>query len=145
MTSAIAPVAAELDKQEEFSAALTRKMGEIGLFGMFVSQAYEGQEMDYLSYIVAVEEIARVCASHAVTVVTHTSNALGPIYDFGNEEQKKRYLPAVAAGDIRFLTVAATEPDSGANMNELASTARRDGGADPLLPGRDAAQQCSDW
>ncbi|PID40949.1 MAG: acyl-CoA dehydrogenase, partial [Proteobacteria bacterium] len=63
----IAPVAAELDESETFSVELTKKMGEIGLFGMFVSEAYEGQGMDYISYIIAVEELARVDGSQAAT------------------------------------------------------------------------------
>ncbi|MDX2498089.1 MAG: acyl-CoA dehydrogenase family protein, partial [Desulfobacterales bacterium] len=66
--SEIAPVALELDEKEAFSAELTQKMGEIGLFGMFVSEEYDGQGLDYLSYIIAVEEIARVDGSQAATV-----------------------------------------------------------------------------
>ena len=64
----IAPVAAELDEKEEFSSVLTKKMGEIGLFGMFVSSEYGGQDMDYLAYIIAVEEVARVDGSQAATI-----------------------------------------------------------------------------
>ena len=66
--SEIAPIAQELDETETFSAELTQKMGEIGLFGMFVSEDYQGQGMDYLSYIIAVEEIARVDGSQAATI-----------------------------------------------------------------------------
>ena len=91
--SEIAPVASELDEKEEFSAEVTRKMGEIGLFGMFVSEKYDGQDMDYLSYIIAVEEIARVDGSQAATVAAGNSLGIGPIYYFGTEEQKKKYLP----------------------------------------------------
>ena len=75
--SEIAPVAVELDEQEEFSADLTRKMGEIGLFGMFVLEKYDGQEMDYLSYIIAVEEIARD-GSKAATIAAGNSLGIGP-------------------------------------------------------------------
>ena len=64
----IKPVARELDEKEEFSYETMRKMAELGLFGVFVSEAYGGQAMDYLSYIIAVEEIARVDGSHAATV-----------------------------------------------------------------------------
>ncbi len=63
----IDPVANELDEKEEFSAELTRKMGEIGLFGMFVSEKYNGQGLDYISYIIAVEEVARIDGSQAAT------------------------------------------------------------------------------
>jgi len=61
----IAPIAGELDESETFSPSLTKKMGEIGLFGMFVSEKYGGQELDYISYIIAVEEVARVDGSQA--------------------------------------------------------------------------------
>ena len=91
--SEIAPVALELDEAERFSADLTRKMGEIGLFGMFVPEAYDGQEMDYVSYIIAVEEIARIDGSQAATIAAGNSLGIGPLYYFGTEEQKRKYLP----------------------------------------------------
>ena len=91
--SEIAPIAAELDEKETFSSELTNKMGEIGLFGMFVSEEYEGQDLDYLSYIIAVEEIARVDGSQAATIAAGNSLGIGPIYYFGTEEQERKYLP----------------------------------------------------
>jgi short/branched chain acyl-CoA dehydrogenase len=97
--SEISPVALELDEAEEFSPDLTRKMGEIGLFGMFVSEAYEGQGMDYISYIIAVEEIARVDGSQAATIAAGNSLGIGPLYYFGNEEQKLKYLPKLCNGE----------------------------------------------
>ena len=78
--SEIAPVAAELDDSETFSVELTNKMGEIGLFGMFVSEKYEGQEMDYISYIIGVEEIARIDGSQAATIAAGNSLGIGPLY-----------------------------------------------------------------
>ena len=96
---------AELDEAEEFSSNLTRKMGEIGLFGMFASEAYEGQEMDYLSYIIAVEEIARVDGSQAATIAAGNSLGIGPLYYFGSEEQKQKYLqvfPVSVADKVQF-------------------------------------------
>ena len=89
----IAPVAAELDEKEQFSSDLTRKMGEIGLFGMFVPETYDGQEMDYISYIIAVEEIARIDGSQAATVAAGNSLGIGPLYYFGTEAQRRKYLP----------------------------------------------------
>jgi len=80
----IAPIAGELDEKEEFSSELTRKMGEIGLFGMFVSEKYEGQEMDYISYIIGVEEIARIDGSQAATIAAGNSLGIGPGYLFWN-------------------------------------------------------------
>ncbi|MGA6924501.1 MAG: acyl-CoA dehydrogenase family protein, partial [Desulfosarcina sp.] len=91
--SEIAPVALELDEQEAFSLDLTRKMGQIGLFGMFVSEAYEGQSMDYISYIIAVEEIARVDGSQAATIAAGNSLGIGPLNYFGSDAQKRKYLP----------------------------------------------------
>jgi alkylation response protein AidB-like acyl-CoA dehydrogenase len=98
--SEIAPVAAELDEKEEFSAELTRKMGAIGLFGMFVAEEYEGQGMDYLSYIIATEEIARVDGSQAATIAAGNSLGIAPIYYFGNESQKKKYLAKLCKGTV---------------------------------------------
>ena len=85
--------AKECDEKEEFSYELTAKMAEQGLFGMQIPEIYGGGEMDYLSYIIAVEELARVDGSQAATVAAENSLGIGPLYDFGNEEQRKRYLP----------------------------------------------------
>ena len=92
----IEPIAGELDENEVFSSELTRKMGEIGLFGMFVSEKYDGQAMDYISYIIAVEEIARIDGSQAATIAAGNSLGIGPIYYFGTEEQKKNSCPPSA-------------------------------------------------
>ena len=115
----------EQDAAKTFPTAFFDTMGEAGYFGTFIPEAYGGLDAGARVASVLVEEINRaggdaasVNAQMAIcrTLVLH-----------GTEEQKQRYLPGVASGDIRFLTVAATEPDSGANMNELASSARRDG------------------
>jgi acyl-CoA dehydrogenase len=115
----------EQDAAKTFPTAFFDTIGEAGYFGTFIPEAYGGLDAGARVASVLVEEINRaggdaasVNAQMAIcrTLVLH-----------GTEEQKQRYLPGVASGDIRFLTVAATEPDSGANMNELASSARRDG------------------
>lgn len=124
--SEIAPVALDLDEKEDFSEDLTRKMGEIGLFGMFVPEAYEGQEMDYLSYIIAVEEIARVDGSQAATIAAGNSLGIGPLYYFGSEEQKKKYLPKLCAGDALW-GFGLTEPTAGSDAGGSKTTAIRDG------------------
>ena len=124
--SEIAPVALELDEAEEFSEDLTRKMGEIGLFGMFVSEAYEGQAMDYISYIIAVEEIARVDGSQAATIAAGNSLGIGPLYYFGNEEQKKKYLPKLCNGEALW-GFGLTEPTAGSDAGGSKTTAVRDG------------------
>jgi short/branched chain acyl-CoA dehydrogenase len=124
--SEIAPVALELDEKEAFSPELTRKMGEIGLFGMFVSEEYDGQGLDYLSYIIAVEEIARVDGSQAATVAAGNSLGIGPIYYFGTKEQKKKYLPELCAGK-GLWGFGLTEPSAGSDAGGSKTTAIKDG------------------
>ena len=126
--SEIAPLAGELDEKEEFSPELTRKMGEIGLFGMFVSEDYDGQELDYLSYIIAVEEIARVDGSQAATIAAGNSLGIGPIYYFGTQAQKDRYLPALCRGEALW-GFGLTEPTAGSDAGGSRTTAEPDGDA----------------
>ena len=124
--SEIAPVAGELDETETFSPQLTRKMGEIGLFGMFVDEAYDGQQMDYLSYIIAVEEIARIDGSQAATIAAGNSLGIGPIYYFGTEQQKKKYLPPLCRGE-GLWGFGLTEPTAGSDAGGSKTTAVKDG------------------
>lgn len=95
----IRPIAQELDEKAEFSTDLTKKMGELGLFGMCLPEKYGGQGLDTLSYIIAVEELARVDSSQAATLAAHNSLGIGPIYYYGTEEQKMKYLPQLCTGD----------------------------------------------
>ncbi|MFH1153266.1 MAG: acyl-CoA dehydrogenase family protein [Pseudomonadota bacterium] len=122
----IAPIAGDLDEKEEFSSELTRKMGEIGLFGMFVSEAYEGQGMDYISYIIAVEEVARIDGSQAATIAAGNSLGIGPLYYFGTEEQKKKYLPKLCSGE-GLWGFGLTEPTAGSDAGGSKTTAVLDG------------------
>ena len=122
----IAPIALELDEDEAFSPELTKKMGEIGLFGMFVSEAYGGQEMDYISYIIAVEEIARIDGSQAATIAAGNSLGIGPLYYFGNEDQKKKYLPKLCSGEALW-GFGLTEPTAGSDAGGSKTTAVKDG------------------
>ncbi len=122
----IGPVARELDEKEEFSYETMQKMAELGLFGVFVSDKYGGQEMDYLSYIIAVEEIARVDGSHAATVAAENSLGIGPLYYFGNEEQKQKYLPKLCSGEALW-GFGLTEPNAGSDAANSATTAILDG------------------
>jgi alkylation response protein AidB-like acyl-CoA dehydrogenase len=124
--SEIAPVAPELDEGERFCADLTRKMGGIGLFGMFVPEAYGGQQMDYLSYIIATEEIARVDGSQAATVAAGNSLGIGPIHYFGTEEQKRKYLPKLCSGEALW-GFGLTEPTAGSDAGGSKTTAVKDG------------------
>jgi len=102
----IKPKAIELDDKEEFSVDLVLKMGKLGLFGMFVDEKYGGTNMGYLSYVIAVEEIARVDGSAAATVAAGNSLGIGPIYYFGSEEQKRTFAPEVVrrGGPCGFRT-----------------------------------------
>ena len=122
----IAPVALELDETEAFSNDLTLKMGDIGLFGMFVSETYGGQGMDYLSYIIAVEEVARIDGSQAATVAAANSLGIGPIYYFGSEAQKKKYLPKLCSGE-GLWGFGLTEPTAGSDAGGSKTIAVRDG------------------
>ena len=122
----IKPVAAELDEKEEFSYDTMRKMGELGLFGMFVSEEYGGQGMDYVSYIIATEEIARVDGSHAATVAAGNSLGIGPLYYFGSEEQKRNYLPKLCSGEALW-GFGLTEPNAGSDAGNSKTNAVLDG------------------
>ena len=110
----IAPVAQELDEEERFSVELTRKMGDLGLFGMFVSEEYGGTDMGYTAYIIAVEELARVDGSQAATVAAGNSLGIGPIYYFGSKEQKREYLPTLCTGK-GLAGFGLTEPGAGSD------------------------------
>lgn len=119
----IKPFAQELDEKEEFSVEITKKMGDIGLFGMVVPEEYGGHGFDTLSYIIAVEEVARVDGSHAATVAAHNSLGIGPLYEFGNEEQKKKYLPPLCTGEALW-GFGLTEPDAGSDSRATKTKAR---------------------
>ncbi|RJR23034.1 MAG: acyl-CoA dehydrogenase [Desulfobacteraceae bacterium] len=122
----IRPVARELDEKEEFSYETMEKMAGLGLFGMFVSETYGGQAMDYVSYIIATEEIARVDGSHAATVAAGNSLGIGPLYYFGNEEQKKKYLPKLCSGEALW-GFGLTEPNAGSDASNSKTTAVLEG------------------
>ena len=122
----IKPVAQALDKKEEFSYETMGKMAELGLFGIFVSEQYGGQGMDYMSYIIATEEIARVDGSHAATVAAGNSLGIGPIYYFGSEEQKKKYLPKLCSGESLW-GFGLTEPNAGSDASNSKTHAVLDG------------------
>ncbi len=118
----IKPKIFELDRKEEFSLGLTQKMGELGLLGMAVDPKYGGQGLCSLSYVIAVEELARVDASQAATVAAHNSLGIGPIYHFGSEEQKKKYLPDLCTGK-KLWSFGLTEPNAGSDAGNSQTTA----------------------
>jgi short-chain 2-methylacyl-CoA dehydrogenase len=110
----IKPRARDLDEQAVFSLELTEMMGELGLFGMYVPEKYGGQGLDTLSYIIAVEEIARIDSSQAATLAAHNSLGIGPLYYYGTEEQKEKYIPQLCTGKALW-GFGLTEPDAGSD------------------------------
>lgn len=122
----IAPIARELEEKEEFSAELTRKMADLGLLGCFVPERYGGSDMGYISYAIAVEELARVDASQAATIAAGNSLGIGPIYYFGNEKQKQEWLPRLCSGEC-LAAFGLTEPDAGSDAGSSRTTATLEG------------------
>ena len=110
----ILPIRQKLDEKEEFSIELTQKMGELGLFGVTVSPDYGGQGLDYLSYVICVEELARVDACQAATVAAENTLGIGPINWWGTEEQKQKYLPGLCSGK-KLWGFGLTEADAGSD------------------------------
>ena len=121
----IRPVMAELDRKEEFGVPLTRKMGEMGLFGITIPPEYGGQGMDYLSYIIVVEELSRVDGCQGATVAAANSLGTGPLYYYGSEEQRRKYLPELCKDKLWGFGL--TEPDAGSDAGGTKTTAVRDG------------------
>lgn len=118
----IRPVAQELDEKEQFSLELTRRLGDLGLFGMNLPPEYGGQGLDTLSYIIAVEELARVDGSQAATLAAHNSLGIGPIYYYGTEAQKQKYLPMLCTGKALW-SFGLTEPEAGSDSRGSKTTA----------------------
>ena len=118
----IAPLAAKLDHDETFSIALTEKMGELGLFGTLVDPAYGGHGLDYYSYILCVEELARIDGSQAATVAAHNSLGAGPLFYFGSEAQKHKYLPSLCTGK-GLWAFGLTEAEAGSDAQASKTTA----------------------
>jgi len=124
----LAPRAAQVDKTEEFPAENIRKMAELGLLGLPYPEKYGGGGGDYLSYAIAVEEVARACGSTALIYAAHVSLGCGPIYYFGTEEQKQRWLPHLCSGK-GLGAFGLTEPEAGSDAGSTRTIAVRDGGA----------------
>jgi short/branched chain acyl-CoA dehydrogenase len=118
----IAPVAKDLDEKEQFSIELTQKMAELGLLGCFVPEKYGGSNMGYISYIIVVEELARVDGSQAATIAAGNSLGIGPIYYFGNEKQKQEWLPRLCSGEY-LAAFGLTEPEAGSDAGSSRTTA----------------------
>jgi len=116
------PIAIEHDENEHFPVDLARKMGEAGLFGIAIPKEYGGQGLDTLSYIIAVEELARVDSSPAATIAAHNSLGIAPIYSYGTEEQKQKYIPGLCTGE-KLWAFGLTEVTAGSDAKGVASRA----------------------
>ena len=123
----IKPAAKELDEKEEFSPELTKRMGDLGLFGMNLPEKYGGQNLDTLAYIIAVEELARIDGSQAATLAAHNSLGIGPLFYYGSEEQKEKYLPQLCTGEALW-SFGLTEPDAGSDSRGTKTRAKLENG-----------------
>ena len=122
----VAPVAAEHDEAHTFPYDVVRQMGELGLFGLPFPEEYGGQGGDYFALCLAIEELARVDSSVAITLEAAVSLGAMPIYRFGTEEQRREWLPLLTSGQ-RLGAFGLTEPGSGSDAGGLVTSAVRDG------------------
>jgi alkylation response protein AidB-like acyl-CoA dehydrogenase len=122
----VAPHAAEIDRSRRFPIETFRKAAELGLTGVHFPESYGGAGMDYLSYVIAIEEISRACASTGVILSVQNSLVAGPIYSFGSEATKQKYLPQLLQGE-KVGAFCLSEPGSGSDAAALLTKITRDG------------------
>ncbi len=123
----VAPAAEELDREKRFPYEIVAKLGELGLMGIPFPEEYGGGGGDSLAYAIAVEELTRVDSSVAITLCAHTSLGTQPIYLFGDEEQKREWLPQLCSGS-KLGAFGLTEPEAGSDAGNVKTKARLDGG-----------------
>jgi len=121
----IQPRVNELDEQEQFSPGLTKRLGEMGLFGMQVPRDLGGQGLDTLAYIVAVEELAKTDSSQAATVASHNSLGIAPLLNHGTDEQKKKFIPKLCTGKHTWA-FGLTEEKAGSDAMGAETTAMKE-------------------
>ena len=126
METEMRPVLRAYEREEKFPAAELRKLGELGCCGMLIPEEWGGAGMDTVSYVVMLEEVARVCASTAVTLSVTNSVVAVPIWKHGTDEQKKKYLTRLAHGEI-LGSFCLTEPQAGSDAAAIQTRAARDG------------------
>jgi len=114
------------DKEEYFPVETMKKMGELGLLGIFIPETYGGSGFSYFEYATALMELGKVCGGVGLSVAAHNSLCTGHIYYHGNEEQKKRFLPKLASGDF-IGAWGLTEPNTGSDAMRMKTTAVKDG------------------
>ncbi len=122
----IAPLAARLDREERFPEEAMRRFAELGFLGMLIPEEYGGANLGNLALAVVLEEVNRACASTGVTLSVHNSLLGSPIVRFGTEDQKRRYLPRLASGEI-LGAYALTEPNAGSDAGAMRTRAERKG------------------
>jgi butyryl-CoA dehydrogenase len=118
----IKPLASKIDKEEYFPWDMYKKMGKLGLMSMTVPKKYGGAGIDKICYMIALEEISRVCGSTGLTVEAHNSLGVGHIYEKGTEEQRKKYLPKLLNGEA-LAAWALSEPNAGSDAASIQTTA----------------------
>ncbi|MDX6595279.1 MAG: short-chain 2-methylacyl-CoA dehydrogenase [Solirubrobacterales bacterium] len=123
----VTPVAEELDRTKSFPYEIVAKLGGLGLMGIPFPQEYGGGGADTLSYVLAVEELARIDSSVCITMAAHTSLGTMPIYLWGSDEQKDEWLPRLCSGE-RLASFGLTEPEAGSDAGNVRTTAKLDGG-----------------
>jgi short/branched chain acyl-CoA dehydrogenase len=122
----VRPVAEELDREKRFPYEIVAKLGELGLMGIPYPEEYGGGGADNLSYTVAIEELARVDSSVAITVAAHTSLGTWPLYAFGSDDQKAEWMPRLCSGE-RLGAFGLTEPEAGSDAGNTRTRAELDG------------------
>ena len=123
----VAPVAEELDRTKSFPYEIVAKLGKLGLMGIPFPQEYGGGGADTLSYVLAVEELARIDSSVCITMAAHTSLGTMPIYLWGSDEQKDEWLPRLCGGE-RLASFGLTEPEAGSDAGNVRTSARLEDG-----------------
>jgi short-chain 2-methylacyl-CoA dehydrogenase len=122
----VRPVAEELDREKRFPYEIVAKLGGLGLMGIPYPEKFGGGGADNLSYAIAIEELARVDSSVAITVAAHTSLGTWPLYAFGSDEQKAEWMPRLCAGEV-LGAFGLTEPEAGSDAGNVRTRAELDG------------------
>ena len=130
----VKPIAADVDEEERFPEETVKKMAKLGMMGIYLPKEYGGAGADYLSYVMAVEEMAKVCGTTSVVLSAHTSLCCNPIFEYGTEEQKQKYLPKLCSGEW-IGAFGLTEPGAGTDAQGQQTTAVKNENGDWVLNG----------